>query len=57
VTVGTRTLLAATCLSCGILKPGGDFKRHKRNKRDKVAYIDRRCSQCKWKLMESRRDH
>ncbi len=51
MTVGGRTVVAATCLRCGHLRDGSEFKRHIRNRRDRVAYIDRRCGQCKWRMM------
>jgi hypothetical protein len=45
--LGGRVLLAGTCLKCGRLCTG-EFKRHLRNSKDKRAYIDRRCVNCKW---------
>lgn len=53
--IGPRTLLAATCMTCGVLAQGVEFKRHKRNKRDKRPYLDLRCRKCKWRIMEARR--
>lgn len=48
IQLGVRTLLAATCWKCGILMQGTKFARHRRNKRDRFAYVDRRCVNCKW---------
>lgn len=47
-TLGTRTLIAATCYKCGGLFPGDKFGRHYRNVKDKKPYIDHRCTNCKW---------
>lgn len=49
--IGARTVLAATCLRCGELRPGSAFRYHRRNTRDKKAYIDRRCGTCQWARM------
>lgn len=46
--LGTRTLIAATCWGCGKFLPGSMFGRHVRNHRDRSAFIDRRCSNCRW---------
>jgi len=46
--LGGRTLLALTCHGCGKLLPGNRFARHRRNRRDPIAYVDRRCTNCKW---------
>lgn len=46
--LGGRTLLAMTCYGCGQFLLADRFKRHIRNKKDKVDYIDRRCVNCKW---------
>jgi RNase P subunit RPR2 len=48
LTLGSRTLLAASCRKCGKLFPGSAFQWRWRNSRDKAAYIDQRCSNCKW---------
>ena len=47
-TLGGRQLLAMTCWKCGKLMPGAKFGYHLRNRRDHRAYIDRRCTNCKW---------
>lgn len=49
--LGRRTLLAMTCLKCGKLHQGSEFRYHLRNKKDKYAYIDRRCQKCQWARM------
>jgi RNase P subunit RPR2 len=46
--LGGRVLLAASCRRCGGLFSGSSFHRHFRNAKDKIAYIDRRCTNCKW---------
>jgi hypothetical protein len=46
--LGTRILLAATCLKCGRFCQNKEFGRHRRNYKDKHPYIDRRCVNCKW---------
>lgn len=46
--LGGRILLAATCLKCGKLFQGNRFGRHVRSIRDRIAYVDRRCPDCKW---------
>lgn len=49
--IGTRTLLAATCLRCGRLFQGAEFRYHLRSRKDKHAYVDRRCGSCQWARM------
>lgn len=46
--LGARVLLASSCRRCGKLLPASAFHRHFRNAKDRIAYIDRRCSNCKW---------
>jgi hypothetical protein len=46
--LGSRRLLAATCYKCGKLFSGTAYNRHLRNKRDRIPYVDRRCTNCKW---------
>lgn len=48
VTLGNRTLLAASCLRCGKLYSGKTFDWRVRNMRDRHPYIDQRCVDCKW---------
>ena len=48
VRLGARRLLAATCRKCGGLFPGSAFGYHRRNARDLRAYVDQRCTNCKW---------
>lgn len=48
VPLGRRTLIAMTCWGCGKFLPGSTYGFHTRNVRDKSAYIDRRCTNCKW---------
>jgi RNase P subunit RPR2 len=48
IRLGGRTLLAATCRRCGKLLPGTAFRFHIRNQRDRIAYVDQRCTNCKW---------
>jgi len=48
IRLGSRTLLAASCIRCGRFLPGSQFHWHVRNRRDSKAYIDRRCPDCKW---------
>jgi RNase P subunit RPR2 len=50
-----RPLIAMTCYGCGKFLPGEKFKRHSRNTRDKVEYVDRRCVDCKWGSRVKRR--
>jgi hypothetical protein len=55
--IAGRTVLAMTCAKCGNLKQGIEFHRHRRNSRDSIDYIDRRCRNCKWGLRaKSRRE-
>lgn len=54
MTIGPRTVVAASCLRCGALRDGTAFRRHRRNRRDRIAYIDLRCGECRWKLMEAK---
>lgn len=46
--LGGRRLIAASCFKCGRLFDGSRFHRHRRNRRDPAAYVDRRCPNCKW---------
>lgn len=59
VAIGPRTVLALTCLTCGVLKPGSEFGRRWRGTGPwhpgKTAYIDRRCKPCRWKHIEDAR--
>lgn len=48
LSLGRRTVLAATCRKCGKLKQGKEFDFRVRNARDKWPYIDQRCTNCKW---------
>jgi RNase P subunit RPR2 len=48
IRLGGRTLLAATCRKCGKLFQGTAFHFHIRNSRDQIAYVDQRCTNCKW---------
>lgn len=48
IRLGARTLLAASCRKCGRLFPGATFQFRVRNHRDRHAYIDQRCTNCKW---------
>lgn len=48
IRLGRRTVIAATCRKCGKFKQGREFGFHRRNFRDKWAYIDQRCTKCKW---------
>jgi RNase P subunit RPR2 len=48
VRLGARTVLAASCRKCGKLFQGNVFGYRFRNKRDRFAYIDQRCVNCKW---------
>lgn len=48
VTLGARRLLAATCRKCGALLPGSAFAFRVRNMRDRHAYIDQRCGNCRF---------
>ncbi len=48
IRVGPRTLLAATCRLCHRFKPASQFRRFIRNPRDRHAYWDLRCFNCKW---------
>ena len=52
MTLGNRTLLAATCVACGHLKQGTEFDRYKRKPTER-AYIDRRCRKCRFGNLES----
>jgi phage FluMu protein Com len=52
VRVGVRTLLAATCVRCGRLLAGAKFCRYVRPG-DSVAYLDYRCTACKWGIKVS----
>lgn len=46
--IGHRTLLAASCLGCGKLFQGSDFRRYSRRVNDRRPYLDLRCPNCKW---------
>lgn len=48
ITIGARTVVAASCRKCHRLEVGSRFGWHRRNARDKNAYIDQRCTMCKW---------
>ena len=48
IRIGNRTVLAASCRKCGTLVSGKSFHWSVRNRRDKHAYIDQRCVNCKW---------
>jgi hypothetical protein len=48
ITLGNRTLLAASCRKCGKFMQGNVFDYRLRKARDRVAYIDQRCTNCKW---------
>jgi phage FluMu protein Com len=48
IAIGNRTVLALSCGKCAKLLPGSAYGYHTRNFRDKAAYIDRRCPDCKW---------
>ncbi len=37
-----------TCWRCGKFLQGSKFGYHLRKPRDKHAYVDRRCVDCKW---------
>jgi hypothetical protein len=47
ISVGTRTLVAASCSKCLRLLVGASFGRHVRPG-DKYPYLDYRCVPCKW---------
>lgn len=53
--LGGRTVLALSCWRCGKLFQGNKFGYHVRNAKDKRAYIDRRCVDCKWGARAKRR--
>jgi hypothetical protein len=46
--IGRRTLLAASCLGCGKLFRGSEFRRYSRRLNDRRPYLDLRCGNCKW---------
>jgi hypothetical protein len=46
--IGSRTLLAASCLKCGKFFQGNQFSRRPRKIRDRRPYLDLRCANCKW---------
>lgn len=50
--IGRRRILAMTCRRCGELKPGREFERYRRSRRDKTTYIDRRCKTCRWRHLD-----
>jgi RNase P subunit RPR2 len=48
IAIGSRTVLAASCRKCGKMVQGKTFDYRIRKLRDRVAYIDQRCVNCKW---------
>lgn len=46
--LGGRRLLGLSCVRCGKFLPGEKFKSHRRNSKDQIEYVDRRCLDCKW---------
>lgn len=52
IALGPRTLVAQTCYQCGKLKGGDEYGRRARLPGG-PAYVDRRCTRCRWRNMET----
>lgn len=52
IALGPRTLLAQTCLTCEQLRPGHEYGRRARTPGG-PAYVDRRCTRCRWRNLET----
>lgn len=55
IRIGTRTVLALTCLGCGNLAQGPELDRYRRRPEEN-PYVDKRCRPCRWKNLEQNRE-